>query len=467
MKSFFTVVLISIASLCWAQTTIDADKDLFYSIFDDHVNGVRKALQQGADVKATYTYERYAQECQGWRPVHAASAMGNPKVLELLLEKGAKLDTPLPQNHTGEEFYTGSDQPLHLAAAYGNEDMVEFLLKKGVAIDVRGKWQQTPLINAIRSNSPKGLKVAMFLLDEGAAPAAKDAWQMTPLFYAAQFGKKKLVQFLLEKGVEVNAQSTYCAPDTAYAVTPIFCAIAHEHNTLLPLLLKHGAQLNTPNLGSTPLHQAVAYDNVLAANFLIEHGALREAQDGKGRMPLNIALEKGNNSMIYLLRKGELPPSEQQLINLLESGAFDKFNKKHYPCPAFTVKGFNGKKISEEDLKGKVTLLNIWATWCGPCLKEIPDLQKLKEEVKRDDFQIIAVSIDDLRRTVARFVNKNNFDFTYAFDPTAEIREVLGGTMPTSFIINKKGEIIAQVNGRADWDRKVIRELLRVLTDAE
>ncbi len=69
---------------------------------------------------------------------------------------------------------------------------------------------------------------------------------------------------------------------------------------------------------------------------------------------------------------------------------------KGVPAPNFTLPGLDGKMVSLNDYKGKVVLLNIWATWCPPCVDEMPSMEKLHQELKSEAFEILAVSIDVL-----------------------------------------------------------------------
>ena len=70
--------------------------------------------------------------------------------------------------------------------------------------------------------------------------------------------------------------------------------------------------------------------------------------------------------------------------------------KARVPAPNFTFPGLDDRKISLTDFKGKVVFLNIWATWCPPCREEMPSMEKLYQELKGNDFQILAVGLLDI-----------------------------------------------------------------------
>jgi len=123
------------------------------------------------------------------------------------------------------------------------------------------------------------------------------------------------------------------------------------------------------------------------------------------------------------------------------------------PAPDFTFPDLNGKRVSLSDHRGKVVLINIWATWCAPCREEMPSMEKLYNRFKGEDFEILAVSIDSTgQKAVAPFMQKLNLTFPALLDPEAKIRGLYTVTgIPESFIVDKKGIVIKQVIGAVDW----------------
>jgi cytochrome c biogenesis protein CcmG/thiol:disulfide interchange protein DsbE len=119
-----------------------------------------------------------------------------------------------------------------------------------------------------------------------------------------------------------------------------------------------------------------------------------------------------------------------------------------FPAPNFTFPDLNGRQVSLSDHRGKVVLVNIWATWCPPCKEEMPSMQKLYE-----NFEILAVSIDSTGRdAVAPFMRKMNLTFPALLDPKEDIRSLYGATgVPESFIIDQDGIIVEKIIGPADW----------------
>ena len=85
---------------------------------------------------------------------------------------------------------------------------------------------------------------------------------------------------------------------------------------------------------------------------------------------------------------------------------------KGVPALNFTFPGLDGKKVSLADYKGKVVLLNIWATWCAPCVAEMPSMEKLYQELKDEGFELLAVSVDESgAEVVTPFMKKHKLVF--------------------------------------------------------
>jgi peroxiredoxin len=123
------------------------------------------------------------------------------------------------------------------------------------------------------------------------------------------------------------------------------------------------------------------------------------------------------------------------------------------PAPDFVFPGLDGKTISLADYKGKVVFLNIWATWCPPCRDEMPSIEKLYKELKGEDFEILAVSIDASgAKAVAPFMKKFHLSFPVLLDPEGTMKTLYGTTgVPESFIIDKEGRIEQIIIGPMDW----------------
>lgn len=135
----------------------------------------------------------------------------------------------------------------------------------------------------------------------------------------------------------------------------------------------------------------------------------------------------------------------------------------------FKVEMINGEKINLSDLKGKVVLLNYWATWCAPCLMEFAEFpEKILEPFKNENFILIAISIGESKEKVQQKMDKMKkygVDFNVGIDPTKEIWDKYAtGAIPKSFLINQNGIIkyisIGNSEGNVDKLAKEIKGLL-------
>lgn len=136
------------------------------------------------------------------------------------------------------------------------------------------------------------------------------------------------------------------------------------------------------------------------------------------------------------------------------------------PAPDFTFPDLEGNTVSLSDYRGKLVLLNIWATWCKPCVDEMPSIEKLYSKFKDQDFEVVAVSIDSLgKKAVRPFMDFHHLTFNALLDTKGSVQQLYRATgIPESFIINKKGIIIEKVIGSVDWASprafKLIQSLL-------
>ncbi len=122
-------------------------------------------------------------------------------------------------------------------------------------------------------------------------------------------------------------------------------------------------------------------------------------------------------------------------------------------APDFSLPDLNGKMVRLADKKGKVIFLNIWATWCPPCVEEMPSMEKLHQQLKGEDFEILAVSLDkNGAEAVLPFMKKHKLSFTALIDSEETLKYKYQTTgVPETFIIDQNGIIIEKVIGPRDW----------------
>jgi peroxiredoxin len=136
------------------------------------------------------------------------------------------------------------------------------------------------------------------------------------------------------------------------------------------------------------------------------------------------------------------------------------------PARDFSFPDLDGREVSLSDFYGKkVIFLNIWATWCTSCKKELPTVQKMYEKLKGDDFEVLAVSIDTLgKKVVVPFMKKYGLTFPPLLNTTGSIQLLYGTTgVPESFIIDKQGNIAYVEIGPGDWREHEKQSLIKGL----
>ncbi len=153
-------------------------------------------------------------------------------------------------------------------------------------------------------------------------------------------------------------------------------------------------------------------------------------------------------------------------LSALQAAPAENAQESLKPAPIFELPDINGKKVSLADFKGKVVLINFWATWCGPCKAEMPSLNNLYAAFKNEGFVVLAVSLDPSEKPVRSFVAEKGLAFPVLMDPEKEVYFDLYAAfaMPTSFLIDRKGMIAEKFIGERVWDSPEIKDkVVRVL----
>jgi peroxiredoxin len=134
------------------------------------------------------------------------------------------------------------------------------------------------------------------------------------------------------------------------------------------------------------------------------------------------------------------------------------------PAPDFILEDLSGRRVSLEDFKGKVVFLNFWATWCPPCVLEMPSMEKLHNEFANEGLVMLALNFRESRDQVKAFVEEHKLTFTVLLDPAgsvSELYQVWG--LPVTTIINRRREIVGKALGSREWYSKESREFFREL----
>lgn len=128
-------------------------------------------------------------------------------------------------------------------------------------------------------------------------------------------------------------------------------------------------------------------------------------------------------------------------------------------APDFTLRDMQGKAITLSSLRGKVVVLNFWATWCPPCKAEMPSLNRLYRDLKARGLEIIAVSSDSASSYVKDYLAKTPLDFTIVHDETKAVtKQYKVFSMPTTFLIDRNGIVVEKFFGEYDWAEPETRQ---------
>jgi thiol-disulfide isomerase/thioredoxin len=158
-------------------------------------------------------------------------------------------------------------------------------------------------------------------------------------------------------------------------------------------------------------------------------------------------------------------PGMQAAAKQTTESTLDRINILPQPFPIALVDFTNpvGQPINFEHYKGKVVVVNVWATWCPPCVRELPALNRLDKSLDAEHFALIPISIDaEAVNVVQPFLESLELStFNSYFDPQQQLRDVFPlDTIPATFILNEQGELVAYVRSFVDWDDKNVISFL-------
>lgn len=173
------------------------------------------------------------------------------------------------------------------------------------------------------------------------------------------------------------------------------------------------------------------------------------------------------------MRMGKLVQTIAIGMGLLFASA--SYNSPSYAAdnaPAFSLRDINGKQVSLEDYKGKVVLVNFWATWCGPCQAEMPHLQKMYVDLEDQGFVVLSISADNARDAskVKPLVKRNRYTFPVLLDKDSTVLNQYNpeSVLPYNVLIGKDGNIIWQKASYAPGEEVELRaKVVEALGGAE
>jgi peroxiredoxin len=132
------------------------------------------------------------------------------------------------------------------------------------------------------------------------------------------------------------------------------------------------------------------------------------------------------------------------------------------PAPEFSLSGLGDNNVRLADYQGKFVLLNFWATWCPPCVQEMPSMERLHQRLTGRGMVVLALSQDDEGRDLVQpFVRKLKLTFPVALDTEQKVARLFGvKDLPLTFLITPDGEVVAAVKGGLDWDSPAAVEFI-------
>lgn len=303
---------------------------------------------------------------------------------------------------------------LHYAAL-GSPEIIRLLLKQGAIIDSRDNQNRPALHLSCRSGN---LPTTAFLIQSGAIRSLKTHEKANILFGAIRSSELELVKYLLQKGFhlkEMNERGETVVHAASRSSLPVLNYVV--------------------NRVETEYINRVSKDKKTALDMVSQYHKKR------------IVLLRSRGAKYYreLHKQISDKPIEQNIEQQMRSLYISP--QKPTPAPYFQLKNRQGQKITLTSLKGKIVFINFWATWCGPCVHEMPSIEKLHQVSKGKGFMVITLS-NDSKQKLDSFMKRGRYTFPVLQGIPYQYK-VRG--YPTSLILNKKGEVIAKALGGRNW----------------
>jgi peroxiredoxin len=134
-------------------------------------------------------------------------------------------------------------------------------------------------------------------------------------------------------------------------------------------------------------------------------------------------------------------------------------------APPIELPDSNGQPFSMQEYEGKYILVNFWAHWCGPCVKEFPAMQALYEALNEDGFEIIAIHAGPPQGRVRPFLKKHNITFKIVLDADMSVEGWDVRALPMSYLISPEGKLIYKALGPREWEIDKVRALMTEKTE--
>jgi len=128
----------------------------------------------------------------------------------------------------------------------------------------------------------------------------------------------------------------------------------------------------------------------------------------------------------------------------------------------YSLMNLDGQPVSYSPEKGKVIVLNLWATWCPPCREEMPSLQRLADKLDDATFQVVGIAMDSDDHLVREFLNDRQVHFLNMLDATDNVisGEFMVQALPSTLIVDQQGEVVEVITGGREWDSPELFEII-------
>ncbi len=175
--------------------------------------------------------------------------------------------------------------------------------------------------------------------------------------------------------------------------------------------------------------------------------------------------------MFYIKRLIVLP-----IITLLVSAIVitDSFSsplaipKSKPAAPEFVLQDMTGKQYALSDYRGRVVVLNFWASWCPPCVEEMPSMQRAADKLAEHDIPILGIGAGETRESVTRFLESTPVGFPLLLDSNLKVMETWSiPSLPVTLVIDPQGRIALVALGGREWDSPEILEQIIALKQAQ
>ncbi|CAN5361394.1 hypothetical protein BH23BAC1_BH23BAC1_45090 [soil metagenome] len=150
-----------------------------------------------------------------------------------------------------------------------------------------------------------------------------------------------------------------------------------------------------------------------------------------------------------ILATGIIKPQTNTSVASIEE--YEMADKDNYLYD-FKLLNVNGQKVNLKDLEGKIVFFNIWATWCPPCIAEMPNIHSLYKKTDPAKIAFVMLSVDKNQQKAKDFIQKKKYEFPVYFPGGSTLADFQANVIPTTFILDTNGKILTRHEGMADYD---------------